>query len=104
MDPFFHLVEQRLREADADGKLQNLAGAGRRLVLEDLSAVPDELRAGYLLLKGNGFLPPELEAKKQYLQLADLLAACTDDERRPVLRDQVAAARLRYERLCAAPR
>ena len=99
---FFHLVERRIAEAEAAGAFRDLPGAGRPLALEDLSAVAEELRAGYLLLKGNGFLPPELEAKKEWLRLEDLLAACGGDgaSAATALRSRTARARQRYEALC----
>lgn len=102
MDPFFHLVERHLAEAERAGCFRNLPGAGRPLALEDLSAVPEELRAGYILLKSQGFVPPELEARKQWLRLADLLAACVDPDDREPLRRQVARARERYEAMLEA--
>lgn len=78
MDPLFHLVERRIAEAEQAGAFAELPGRGRPLELEDLSAVPAELRAGYLLLRGAGFVPPELAARKEALRLTDLLAACRD--------------------------
>ena len=44
------LAEQQIDEAHARGDFDDLAGAGRPLQLEDLSQVPEELRAAYLLL------------------------------------------------------
>lgn len=102
MDPFFHLVERRIAQAEQAGCFRDLDGRGRPLALEDLSAVPDELRAGYILLKSHGFVPPELEARKQWLRLADLLAACVDPDDREPLRRKVARARERYEAMLEA--
>jgi len=106
-EPFFHLVEQRLEQAERDGAFAGLPGRGKPLQLDDLDGVPAELRASYLLLRGAGFVPPELEARKEWLRLADLLAACRDDDdgaaparQRP--RDAVAAARQRYQLLLEA--
>ena len=78
MDPFFHLVERRIAEAEHAGEFDELPGRGRPLELEDLAAVPAELRASYVLLRSNGFLPPELAARKEALRLQDLIAACSD--------------------------
>jgi hypothetical protein len=99
MDPFFHLVEQKLAEAEQAGAFRGLAGAGRPLELEDLSQVPAELRAGYLLLRGGGFVPPELEARKEWLRLRDLLAACADAAERAPLDREMQRAHLRYRLL-----
>lgn len=93
MDPFFHLVEERIEQAERQGQFANLPGRGRPLQLDDLSGVPEELRASYILLKTHGFVPPELEARREWLRLRDLLAACADTGERPVLQQR---ARLRY--------
>lgn len=96
MEPFFHLAERRITEAMRAGAFDDLPGAGRPLELPDLSGVPEELRAGYLLLQSNGFVPPELEARKEWLRLEDLVAACQDPRERGELGRQAQKARLRY--------
>jgi hypothetical protein len=82
MDPFFHVVERALEEAERAGVFRGLPGQGRPLELDDLSGVPAELRASYLLLKNGGFVPPELEARKEWLRLEDLLAAAAGEPER----------------------
>lgn len=67
------LAEQHIREAQQKGELEGLAGEGEPLVLDDDSQVPAELRAGYRLLKNAGYLPPELEIRREALELNDLL-------------------------------
>lgn len=99
MDPFFHLVERKLDEAERAGAFCDLPGAGKPLVLDDLDGVPAELRAGYLMLKANGFVPPELEARKEWLRLQDLLAACHDPDARAGLADATRQAHLRWRLL-----
>lgn len=99
MDPFFHLVEQKLADAERAGVFAALPGRGRPLVLDDLSGVPDELRASYLLLRGAGFLPPELQARAEWLRLEDLLAACADAGERPRLQRESVRAQQRYRLL-----
>ncbi|OXY80550.1 DnaJ family domain-containing protein [Oceanimonas doudoroffii] len=68
------LAEQAINQARKEGQFDDLPGAGRPQQLEDDSLVPEHLRAGYRLLKNAGYLPPELEARKEYLRLQDLLA------------------------------
>lgn len=67
------LAEQKIEEAIAQGQLGGLSGAGRPLPQEDLSLVPEHLRAGYRLLKNAGYLPPELYALEQLREAEDLL-------------------------------
>ncbi|GAA3595195.1 DUF1992 domain-containing protein [Gibbsiella greigii] len=66
-------AERHIRDAQAKGEFDNLPGVGKPLELDDDSAVPEELRAGYRLLKNAGYLPPELEDRKEALTVADLL-------------------------------
>ena len=92
------LAEARIREAIARGELDDLPGKGRPLDLEDLSRVPEELRAGYILLKGSGHLPEELEPRKETVTLRALIAACAEDgDRRARLQRRLSATLLRLE-------
>ncbi|HAN4591802.1 TPA: DUF1992 domain-containing protein [Escherichia coli] len=66
-------AERHIAEAQAKGEFDNLAGGGEPLILDDDSHVPPELRAGYRLLKNAGCLPPELEQRREAIQLLDIL-------------------------------
>ena len=101
---WFHIVEQRIEQAVRDGDFDDLPGRGRPLQLEDLSLVPDELRAGYLLLRSHGCLPAELEARKEWLRLEDLLAACIDADERERLLPHMRRAALQCQVLMAEHR
>lgn len=74
------LAEQHILEAQQKGELTGLPGEGAPLVLDDDSHVPAELRAGYRLLKNAGFLPPELELRREALELNDLLAGLAPED------------------------
>jgi hypothetical protein len=95
MDILHTIAERRIEEAIAAGWLDAYAGQGEPMELEDLSRVPDELRAGYLLLRSHGFLPEEVELRKEVLALGDLVRACTDDGARRVLIEKRDARALR---------
>ena len=75
------LVEQHIRAAQEKGELSNLPGEGAPLQLDDDSGVPPELRTAYRLLKNSGFLPPELEMRREALELNDLLRQLDPAER-----------------------
>lgn len=66
-------AERHITDAQRRGEFDNLPGQGEPLVLDDDSAVPEELRSGYRLLKSAGCLPPELEQRKEAIALADIL-------------------------------
>ena len=76
------LAEQRLEQAAREGAFDDLPGSGKPLDLEDHALVPAELRMGYRLLKNTGFLPPELEARREAADLRALIAASSDDDAR----------------------
>jgi hypothetical protein len=86
MDEFHALVDEQVRRAMEAGLFDNLPGAGKPLELEDLSAVPADLRASYILLKNAGVLPEELALKQELLRIEDLLAACESEGEREALR------------------
>ncbi len=67
------LAEQHIQQAQQKGEFDNLPGYGKPLALDDDSAVPEELRVGFRLLKNAGYLPPELQDRKDALRLSDLL-------------------------------
>ena len=96
MDVLQRIAEQRIEEAQREGLFEDLPGHGRPLELEDLDRVPEDLRASYLLLKGSGILPEEMQLAKEALRLGDLLRACTDPEQSADLRERLESVRLRY--------
>ena len=67
------LAEQRIREAVERGDFEDLPGRGEPLALEDDGLVPEELRAGYRLLKNAGFVPPELEQVRELREVEALI-------------------------------
>jgi len=95
VDILDRIAERKLAEAVARGLLDDYPGKGEPLELEDLSGVPDDVRAGYVLLKGHGFLPEELCLRKELVDLDALLAACTDDGARERLRSSRTSAAVR---------
>ncbi|PDO89368.1 DUF1992 domain-containing protein [Kosakonia pseudosacchari] len=72
-------AERHILDAQQKGEFDNLPGSGEPLLLDDDSHVPEELRAGYRLLKNAGCLPPELEYRKEAVMLVDLLNSVQRD-------------------------
>lgn len=75
-------VERHISDAQRKGEFDNLPGSGEPLVLEDDSHIAPELRAGYRLLKNAGCLPPELEQRREAIELVDLLKSIRKDDPR----------------------
>jgi len=97
MNPLDRIAEQRIASAIADGAFADLAGFGQPLELEDLSRVPEELRGGYLLLKGAGVLPEEMDVRNELVTLGSLLRACEDADERATLEERRRGLLLRHE-------
>jgi hypothetical protein len=95
MDSLALLAEEKIREAMERGEFENLPGAGKPLRLDDDSMIPPELRVAYRILKNAGFLPPELELRKEIITLKSLLAATEDEGERTKKRKELDAKLLR---------
>ncbi|HEX9726017.1 MAG TPA: DnaJ family domain-containing protein [Vicinamibacteria bacterium] len=82
MDWLNTIAERKIREAMEEGAFDDSPMKGRPLVFETNPSVPDELRLAYKLLKDAGFLPEEMELRKEIWTLRDLLRTIDDDQER----------------------
>jgi hypothetical protein len=94
---FDKLVEQKIREAQAAGEFDDLEGAGRPVNLEAYFSTPEEVRAGYALLKNAGVLPQEAVVLKELNETAARLEACRDEKERERLRLALRDLQLKYD-------
>lgn len=69
---FEAIVEERIKKAQKEGAFKDLPGSGKPIQFEEAN-VPDDLRMAHKILKNAGFLPPEIEVKKQITQTRELL-------------------------------
>lgn len=77
------IAEQRIKEAIERGELDHLSGAGKPLELDEDADVPPELRVAYRILKNSGFVPPEVELRRDIASAEQLLTqALGADDRR----------------------
>jgi Domain of unknown function (DUF1992) len=91
MNPIERIAEQRILEAIERGDFDHLAGAGKPLDLDENADVPTELRVAYRILKNAGFVPPEIELRREIASTEQLLTqALNSDER------QAASRRLEF--------
>ncbi|HEY7698968.1 MAG TPA: DnaJ family domain-containing protein [Vicinamibacteria bacterium] len=79
------IAEERIREAMERGDFDDLPLSGKPLPLESNGFVPEDLRLAYKLLKNAGFLPREMELRKEIVSLKELLATVDDGEKRAKL-------------------
>ena len=83
MDIMATIAERKIREAMARGEFDDLPGRGKPLVMEEESAgVPAEFRMAYKVLKNAGFIPPEVELRKEIVSLRELVNTLEDNEAR----------------------
>ncbi len=82
MDWLAGVAERKIREAMAEGAFDGSPMKGQPLVFETNPYVPGELRVAYKLLKDAGFLPEEMELRKEILTLRDMLRSIDDDQER----------------------
>lgn len=68
------VAEQRIAEAVKRGDFDDLPGQGKPIVLPDESHVPESLRVGYRMLKNAGFIPVEMQVRKELASLQHLLS------------------------------
>ena len=81
------IAEEKILAAIERGEMENLPGQGKPLVLDDNTLIPEELRAGYRLLKNAGYIPPELALRKEIQQVEELLCHVeTNDEEKKLMR------------------
>lgn len=99
------IAERRILEALDSGALDGLPGAGSPLALDDDRHVPPELRVAYRVLKNSGFLPPEVETRRQIADAEALLRAarCESDRSRAARRLELLRMRLAHARGGRAP-
>src|SRR5262245_16212464 len=96
---FQRIAEQRILEAQRNGDFDNLPGKGKPLELEDLSAVSEDLRIGYHVLKNAHVLPPEAELIKDIHTLEDLLKHVEDEGQRRALAKSIQFKMIRLDLL-----
>lgn len=80
------LAEENIQAAVRRGEFEDLPGAGKPLPLEDDSAVPEELRVAYRILRNAGCLPPEQQMRNEIRQIEGLLNRVDADTEEASLR------------------
>lgn len=79
---FERLAEKKILEAIENGELDSLPGQGKPLPEEDLSEIPETQRMAYKILKNAGFMPPELELRKQIHEAATDAETAQEEQHR----------------------
>ena len=76
------IAERRITEAIENGTLRTDSWKNKPLPLDDDSFVPEDLKMAYKVLKNSGFVPPEIETRKEIHKLEDLISRTEDEHQR----------------------
>lgn len=82
MDMIARIAEQKITEAMKTRSFTSSKWKNKRLPLDDDHNVPADLKMAYKILKNSGYLPPEIEEKKEVQRLEELIAATEDEHQR----------------------
>ncbi|AOY78487.1 hypothetical protein BJL90_20640 [Clostridium formicaceticum] len=93
------IAEAKIREAIEKGALDNLPGKGKPLKLEDLSRIPEEFRAGYILLKNGGYIPEEMALQNKIFHYRQLIDQCCDVSEKETLKKELSYLNLKHSLL-----
>lgn len=96
MSLFSHIGEARIDEAIASGELTPPPGGAGRLELEDYFATPESWRAAHAMLKGHGFVPPEVDALRRATELEERLRQAESPEARRSLSLELQSCRTAF--------
>lgn len=72
------IAERKISQAIEDGTLDCSKFKNKPLVYEDDSFVPADLKMAYKMLKNSGYLPAEIETRKEIHNLEQLIAKTED--------------------------
>ena len=82
INPLQRIAEQRIAKAIEDGTLKTDGWKNRPLPLNDDAFVPEDLKMAYKILKNSGYVPPEIETRKEIQKLEDLIVKTEDSHQR----------------------
>jgi hypothetical protein len=99
MDIFSMIAEDKIKRAMENGEFDHLPGKGKPLELEDLSAIPEDLRMAYTLLKNANMIDEIDRLKAELLTINDLLKACEDDDEKLRLKEKKNQKQIKFEEL-----
>lgn len=76
------IAERKISEAIREGKLKTDGWQGRPLPDDSDPFMPEDLKMAYKILKNAGFVPPEVEARREIERLEEMIAGSTDEQTR----------------------
>lgn len=95
-------IDEQIKKAIEAGEFDDLEGKGKPLDLDAYFNTPEDLRAGYAMLKSSNFVPEEVEMMREIGALRERVAALPDGEEKQrlskELQEKVLALSLILER------
>ncbi len=91
------IANERIRKAMDEGEFDRLQGKGKPLDLKEDPGVPEELRMAFKVLKNAGLVPPELELRKEMINLQELIDLCEDEAQLQIYRQKLSLKRIQIE-------
>ena len=76
------IAEERIRQAQEEGKFDNLEGAGKPLKPDGTENLPPELRMAFRVLRNAGYVPAEIAEEREITQAIELLSTMEDEQER----------------------
>lgn len=86
MDKF---IDEQIRKAIEAGEFDNLPGKGKPIDLSAYFETPEDLRMAYSMLKGNNFVPEEVEILKDINDLKKRLSECSDENEKSKIKKEL---------------
>ena len=93
---FTKIVEAKIQEAIRKGEFDNLPAKGQPINLDDWAKLPEDIRAGYMLLKNAGYVPEEMQLIKEIEALRDRLANSNSDNEKANIRKKLRETEFKY--------
>ncbi len=80
MSPLSRIAEKKINQAITEGILDCKRFKNKPLNLEYDWNIPDDLKMAYKIMKNAGYLPPELETRKEIKRIEELLEKAEDEQ------------------------
>ncbi|MZP31032.1 DUF1992 domain-containing protein [Heliobacterium undosum] len=92
---FEKLVEAKIQEAMRNGEFDNLP-LGKPIDLDYWASLPEDIRAGYMLLKNAGYAPEEVQLVNDMGKLREQLAGNNKQDEKAVIIKMLKENELKY--------
>ena len=76
------IAERKISEAISEGRLKTDGWQGRPLPDSIDPFMPEDLKMAYKILRNAGYVPPEVETRREIDRLEEIIAGSTDEQTR----------------------